>query len=74
MASKNFTEGVGPDGTPFVQIHSRGLAVLDDPQVNRGTAFTTAERDHLGLHGLLPSALETIESQVEAMLRAVQDV
>ena len=47
-----------------VQIHARGLAVLDDPQVNRGTAFTMAERDHLGLHGLLPSATETIEEQI----------
>ena len=37
-----------------MEIHARGLAVLDDPQVNRGTAFTMAERDHLGLHGLLP--------------------
>ena len=47
-----------------MQIHARGLDVLDDPQVNRGTAFTFAERDHLGLHGLLPHGTETIEEQV----------
>ena len=62
----------GPDGSPAVQIHARGLAVLDDPEVNRGTAFTMAERDHLGLHGLLPSAIETIERADGPVLRAVQ--
>ena len=54
----------GADGTVGVEIHARGLAVLDDPQLNRGTAFTMEERDHLGLHGLLPSGLETIDQQV----------
>ena len=54
----------GADGTMGVEIHARGLAVLDDPQLNRGTAFTPEERDHLGLHGLLPSGLETIDQQV----------
>ena len=60
----NLTIVEGPDGTRSVQINARGLAVLDDPQVNRGTAFTMDERDHLGLHGLLPSGLETITEQV----------
>ena len=55
MAHRTSPSSQGPDGSPAVQIHARGLAVLDDPQVNRGTAFTMAERDHLGLHGLLPS-------------------
>jgi malate dehydrogenase (oxaloacetate-decarboxylating) len=50
-------------GRQHLQIHARGLAVLDDPQLNRGTAFTRSERDHLGLHGLLPPVEETIEEQ-----------
>lgn len=52
------------DGSLSLTIHSRGLDVLDNPQINRGTGFTPAERDHLGLHGLLPSAVETIEQQL----------
>ena len=64
MASQGYTVGAGPDASPHVEIHARGMAVLDDPQVNRGTAFTMAERDLLGLHGLLPAALETLEQQV----------
>ncbi|GAA3594439.1 oxaloacetate-decarboxylating malate dehydrogenase [Nonomuraea rosea] len=41
----------------------RGRTVLDDPLRNKGTAFSRAEREALGLAGLLPSAVETIEAQ-----------
>ena len=34
----------------------RGVALLRDPLLNKGTAFTTRERDALGLRGLLPAA------------------
>jgi len=64
MRRPQFTiDGSGNDG-PTMQIHSRGLPVLDDPQTNRGTAFTLPERDHLGLHGLLPPVVEQIDDQV----------
>ena len=63
MTSTNFTLGSSSDGSRHIEIHARGLAVLDDPEVNRGTAFTLEERDHLGLHGLLPSAVETMDEQ-----------
>jgi len=43
----------------------RGAALLRDPAFNKGTAFTLAERDALGLHGLLPPAVDTIEQQAE---------
>jgi malate dehydrogenase (oxaloacetate-decarboxylating) len=65
MTSTNFTLGRGPDGAPHMQIHARGFAVLEDPEVNRGTAFTMDERDMLGLHGLLPSATETSGQQAD---------
>lgn len=54
-----------PDGPPSLEIRARGIAVLDDPMLNRGTAFTMDERDHLGLRGLLPPSVETIEQQVD---------
>ena len=38
-----------------------GSAVLSSPVLNRGTAFTLAERQALGLTGLLPDAVSTIE-------------
>ncbi len=46
------------------QTRARGLDVLNSPQLNKGTAFTTEERDALGLNGLLPSDVGTLESQV----------
>jgi hypothetical protein len=38
-------------------------SVLEDPLVNRGAAFTVAEREALGLTGRLPSAVLTLEQQ-----------
>jgi malate dehydrogenase (oxaloacetate-decarboxylating) len=43
---------------------ARGLDVLNSPQLNKGTAFTADERNALGLNGLLPSDVGTLESQV----------
>ena len=63
MVSTGVHRRSGTGRVPHVEIHARGMAVLTT-QVNRGTAFTMAERDHLGLHGLLPAALETLEQQV----------
>ncbi len=42
----------------------RGRDVLNDPEINKGTAFTAAERSALALHGLLPATVETIDEQV----------
>ena len=41
----------------------RGRALLRDPRFNRGTAFTVEERSALGLEGLLPAAVSTLEDQ-----------
>ena len=46
------------------RIHSRGSAVLATPTINRGTAFTHAERRDLGLTGLLPSGVSTLDGQL----------
>src|SRR5579884_1083354 len=43
---------------------ARGLAVLNSPQLNKGTAFTLEERAALGLTGLLPPDVSTLEVQV----------
>ncbi|EKF24884.1 NAD-dependent malic enzyme [Mycolicibacterium hassiacum DSM 44199] len=42
-----------------------GQALLFDPLRTKGTAFTGAERRELGLLGLLPTAVKTIDQQVE---------
>jgi malate dehydrogenase (oxaloacetate-decarboxylating)(NADP+) len=46
----------------------RGVALLHDPLRNKGTAFTEAEREALGLRGLLPPGVLTQDQQVARVL------
>jgi len=46
------------------KINVRGSAVLSSPTINRGTAFTLPEREALGLTGLLPTGVSTLEGQL----------
>ena len=46
----------------------RGLEILHDPCLNKGTAFTERERDALGLRGLLPPRVHRLDEQVERVL------
>jgi len=50
----------------------RGADVLHDPLLNKGTAFTAAERDALGLRGLLPPRVTTQEEQLVRILDTVR--
>jgi malate dehydrogenase (oxaloacetate-decarboxylating)(NADP+) len=45
-----------------------GLALLDDPTSNKGTAFTAKERADFGLEGLLPPSVESLDRQVERVM------
>lgn len=45
-----------------------GAALLHDPLLNKGTAFTDAERAALGLRGLLPPHVHTLEEQVARVM------
>jgi malate dehydrogenase (oxaloacetate-decarboxylating) len=42
----------------------RGRQILSDPRLNRGTAFSYAERHALGITGLIPPAHVTLDAQV----------
>ncbi len=46
----------------------RGVALLRDPTLNKGTAFTEAERDALGLRGLLPAHVCSLADQQARVL------
>jgi malate dehydrogenase (oxaloacetate-decarboxylating)(NADP+) len=45
-----------------------GVDLLHDPSLNKGTAFTEAERDTLGLRGLLPPRVFNIQEQEQRVL------
>ena len=53
------------NGDSCYQTKARGLAVLNSPLLNKGTAFTSEERKALGLTGLLPPDISTLGSQVK---------
>jgi malate dehydrogenase (oxaloacetate-decarboxylating) len=46
----------------------RGRQVLADPRINKGTAFSDAERTDLGITGLIPSATLTLRDQAARIL------
>src|SRR6202158_391116 len=46
----------------------RGMSLLRDPLLNKGTAFTEQERDALGLRGFLPAHVFSIKAQAERVL------
>ena len=47
----------------------RGQALLADPRLNKQSAFTDEEREELGLVGLLPQRVETIDQQLARVRR-----
>ncbi|MGD0871610.1 MAG: NAD-dependent malic enzyme [Bryobacteraceae bacterium] len=54
-----------PSGEGCDETKARGLALLNSPPLNKGTAFTAEERRALGLEGLLPPDISTLETQVK---------
>jgi malate dehydrogenase (oxaloacetate-decarboxylating)(NADP+) len=59
-------KGVGAHST--ASELPRGVALLRDPALNKGTAFTERERDALGLRGLLPPHVLSQPEQVKRVL------
>jgi len=55
-----------------VRISARGYGVLTSPFLNRGTAYTFDERQRLGLTGLLPTAVSTLDGQLRRVYAQFQ--
>ncbi len=54
----------------IIETELSGYELLNDPLLNKGTAFTAAERDEFDLHGLLPPHVTALDAQVERRLNA----
>src|SRR6516162_11595720 len=63
MAERPYELVLTPEGV-VARVRLRGTSLLVSPLLNRGTAFTLAEREALGLTGLLPEGVSTIEQQL----------
>ena len=51
-------------GRAFRRDELRGYELLNDPLLNKGTAFSEQEREIFGLHGLLPPNVASLDEQV----------
>jgi malate dehydrogenase (oxaloacetate-decarboxylating) len=51
-----------------------GYELLNDPLLNKGTAFSDTERDEFDLHGLLPPYVMSLDLQVERRLDALREI
>ncbi|MEU0212995.1 NAD-dependent malic enzyme [Streptomyces canus] len=56
--------------TTHSPARTHGAALLADPLLNKGTAFSSEERAELGLDGLLPPATETLDEQADRAYEA----
>jgi len=54
--------------TPTTLDGKRGIDVLRDAELNKSTAFTEAEKEALGLVGLIPDVTETEDVQLSRVL------
>ena len=51
-----------------------GMTLLRDPLLNKGTAFSESERDRLGLRGLLPPCVSTMQAQADRILTNLRNL
>ncbi|QDU52817.1 NAD-dependent malic enzyme [Gimesia panareensis] len=59
--------------TEEFSIQKRGHLLIEDPLLNKGTAFSEEERSEFGLMGLLPPHIDTLEEQTERSYEAFCD-
>ena len=62
---KQYERRVDEHGQPYLETDLPGLMLTRLPLLNKGTAFTTEEREAFGLTGLFPSHVSSLDEQVE---------
>ncbi len=68
---KTFSIKVDPlTGEDYYEVYLRGRALMNDPHLNKGSAFTPEERLSLDLDGLLRSGVSSMDSQLERGLES----
>jgi malate dehydrogenase (oxaloacetate-decarboxylating) len=59
-------------GEDPVALDVRGVSVLRNPRMNRGLGFTESDRNRLGLRGLLPYRVLSLDEQVLFVLEQIR--
>ena len=59
-------------GAAVIETELEGTALLTDPLLNKGTAFSEEERTAFALHGLLPPHIGSLDEQVARSLQGVR--
>lgn len=62
--SEFFDYRIDNDGHPYVAVSIRGVMLLRLPATNKGTAFSAEERMELGIEGLLPPHVSSLDQQL----------
>ena len=62
----------GPVAAAATVAGKRGIDILHDPTINKATAYTEAERQALGLVGLVPDATESGDLQLRRVLQQLE--
>ncbi|HEX4184958.1 MAG TPA: NAD-dependent malic enzyme, partial [Stellaceae bacterium] len=61
-----------PSDRAGIDVDLEGAALLTNPLLNKGTAFTDDERTAFALHGLLPPHVGTLDNQLTRRLQALR--
>ncbi len=66
LENRALTDYSVPSGSPRrIKVSVRGIDLIRDPMLNKGTAFSAEERQLFGLEGLLPVRTKNIKQQAE---------
>ena len=68
--SRYFDYKLDDKGQPYLEVSLKGMALLRLNATNKGTAFSPEERRALGLEGLLPPKVLTLEQQAKRVYAA----
>jgi malate dehydrogenase (oxaloacetate-decarboxylating) len=66
--------GQSSSATSLIETRLFGYELLNDPLLNKGTAFTEEERDTFELHGLLPPNVANLDEQVDRRMQAFRQL
>jgi malate dehydrogenase (oxaloacetate-decarboxylating) len=69
----DFTEQNDAKNNTYYRVKTRDFELINNPILNKGTAFSLTEREQFNLFGLLPPEITTIEQQRQRAYQSFKD-